>query len=128
MDYVTLTHERNRRLTTAVRDRMARERLKQVTDKVIRRVLDEPVERGFFVSVDHILVMDRRRREGKLPELTPMIAEMWVEIFSLFDSFLASHPGETRTNAAIHVVSRGRASRFYISPANALKIVKNAKP
>lgn len=126
MQYITLTQERNRRLTAAVRQKMSQERLQRVTRKVISQVLEQPVERGFFVSVDHIIVMDRRRREGKLPEMSESRTEMWTEIFSVFDRYLAQNPESTRTDAAIHVASQGRASRFYISPAIAHKIIKTS--
>lgn len=126
MRYITLTQERNRRLTDAVRKEMARERLQRVTRRLICGVLSRPVDRGFFVSVDHIIVMDRRRRENKLPEMSTDKAEMWAEIFRIFDDYLSSHPQDTRTQAAIHVASRGQASRFFISPALAKTIIKNA--
>lgn len=102
---------------------MARERLKRASSGVIDRVLNSPVERGYFVSVDHLLVMDRLRREGKLRPMGNDTRLMWAEIFNAFDSFLAANPGATRTDAAIEVVARGKASKFYITPRNARKIL-----
>ncbi|MCM1309887.1 MAG: hypothetical protein NC301_02535 [Bacteroides sp.] len=124
MEYITMIRERNRRFTAALRKKMAQERLEKATNAVINQVLNEPVERGFFVSVDHIIVMDRLRREGKMPPLKEIKRQMWEEIFSIFDQFLQRNPEETLTEAAIHVVSRGRASRFYITGATAQKIIK----
>lgn len=126
MQYITLKHERDRRLTDAVRKKLAELRLERASDRIIRQVLNEPVERGFFVSVDHIIVMERRRREGTLPRMTASTAMMWDEIFRTFDDYLTLHPSETRTNAAIHVVSRGRASRFFISHGSAKRILKTS--
>lgn len=116
--------ERNRRFTEAVRKKMAQQRLERVTSQIVEEVLNEPVERGFFVSVDHIIVMDRLRREGKMPPLKGVKRQMWEEIFSIFDDFMERNPKQTLTGAAIHVVSRGRASRFYITGATAHKILK----
>lgn len=124
MQYITLKNERNRRLSDAVRKKLAQLRLERVSDRIIREVLNEPVERGFFVSVDHIIVMERRRREGTLPRMTADTATMWDEIFRTFDDYLTLHPSGTLTDAAIHVASRGRASRFFINPGTAKRILK----
>lgn len=124
MNYITQTKERNRRFTEAVRREMDRQRLRRATDAVINRVIHSPVERGYFISVDHLIVMDRRRREGKLPEMAAMTAQMWREIFAAFDSYLARNPRSTRTDAAIHVISRGRAPRFFITGNLAKSILK----
>lgn len=124
MKNVTLTNERNRRFTKAVRDEMSRLRLQRATDSVINSVMNSPVEKGFFISVDHLIVMDRRRRLRKLPKMSETNAGMWREIFEIFDRYLAENPGATRTAAAIHVVSRGRASRFYISSKIANSLLK----
>lgn len=102
---------------------MARARLKRATGDLLSEVLDSPVEHGFFVSVDHLLVMERRRREGKLPAMSRDTREMWSEIFAAFDAYRQARPEATLTDAAIHVVARGRASRFYISRRNARKIL-----
>lgn len=123
MNYITQKTERNRRFTRACREAMARERLSKINEEVLAKVLNSPVERGFFVSVDHLIVMDRRRREGKLPAMGGDTLSMWNEIFATFDAYLHSHPKGTRTDAAIHTVARGKASRFYITPANARRIL-----
>ncbi len=125
MSYVTLTKERNRRLTAAVRRRMAESRLERATEAVLDSVLDSPVDRGFFVSVDHIIVMERLRREGKLPRMSADTGRMWGEIFNIFDDFRSNRPGATLTDAAVHVVARGRASRFFITRANARNILRS---
>lgn len=123
MKYICTKKERNFRFTKAVREEMARQRLSRVTSDVIRRVIHSPVEKGFFISVDHLLVMDRRRRLDKLPRMSPDNRAMWTEIFKAFDCYRSENPGATRTEAAIHVVSRGRASRFYITEENANTIL-----
>ncbi len=123
MKYICMKKERNLRFTKAVREEMARRRLTRATESVVRKVINSPVERGYFVSVDHLLVMDRRRRLGKLPNMSSDNRAMWTEIFNAFDSYMMENPEATRTRAAIHVVSRGRASRFYISEENANTIL-----
>lgn len=123
MKYICTKKERNFRFTKAVREEMARQRLSRVTSDVIRRVIHSPVEKGFFISVDHLLVMDRRRRLDKLPRMSSGNRAMWTEIFNAFDCYRTENPGATRTEAAIHVVSRGRASRFYITEENANTIL-----
>lgn len=123
MKYICMKKERNLRFTKAVREEMARQRLCRATESVIRKVINSPVERGYFISVDHLLVMDRRRRLNKLPKMSDDNQAMWNEIFSAFDCYRTDNPGATRTEAAIHVVSRGRASRFYISEENANNIL-----
>ncbi len=123
MKYICMKKERNLRFTKAVREEMARQRLNRATEAVIRKVINSPVERGYFVSVDHLLVMDRRRRLDKLPKMSDDNKAMWAEIFNAFDSYRSEHPGATRTRAAIHVVSRARASRFFISENQANTII-----
>ncbi len=123
MNYITLKTERNRRFTRAVREKLASERLHRASEAVLAEVLNSPVERGFFISVDHLIVMERRRREGTLPRMGVETARMWEEIFATFDGIMRSEPGITRTDAAAKVVSSGRASRFFISPQNARRIL-----
>lgn len=123
MNYITQKQERNRRFTRAVRSELERRRLRRATAAVVDSVLNSPVERGFFVSVDHVLVMDRLRREGKLQPMGSDTRSMWAEIFAAFDAYLTANPSATRTDAAIQVVARGRASRFYLSRRNATKIL-----
>ena len=123
MTNITQTKERNRRFTKAVRDEMSRLRLRRATDSVINSVIHSPVEKGFFISVDHLIVMDRRRRLCKLPKMSADNAAMWREIFELFDRYMVCHPGATRTAAAVHVVAHGRASRFYISTKTANRLL-----
>ena len=118
-----MKNERNFRFTKAVREEMARQRLSRATDAVIRKVINSPVERGYFISVDHLLVMDRRRRLDKLPKMSDDNRAMWTEIFSAFDSYRLENPDATRTQAAIHVVSRARASRFFITEKQANTIL-----
>lgn len=123
--YLLQKNERNRRLTKAVREHMAKERLNRVTTKMVQHVLDAPVNRGFFVSVDHLLVMERRRREGKLPVMTDTTAGMWNEIFDAFDDVRRKHRKISRTDAAAEVIARGQASRFFITLKNACHILRN---
>lgn len=128
MNYITETDLRNRRLTQAFRRAAAADRLQRSVDALLDEVINGPVERGFFVSVDHVLVMDRRRRSRRgMPRPGRGKGEMWAELFRQFDAYLASHPGATRTEAACEVVGRGRAPRFFISRQTAKSIIKNTQ-
>lgn len=112
---------RNRRFINAYR-REAEKRLEKCVSRLVDRVMAQPVERGFFVSADYVMVMDRRRREGKLPRMSEENARMWREIFGMIDAYLSEHPGAKRTEAVCHLLARGRASRFYISRNVALEL------
>lgn len=123
--YITLTAMRNHRFKNAYR-RAAKERLEANVSRLVDRVLKEPVKQGFFVSADHLLVMNRRRKAGTLPKnMSDENRRMWDEIFSVLDDLCAKHPGMTLTEAACRVVSGATASRFYISPKVAMDLVKN---
>lgn len=90
--------------------------------RLVDHVMAQPVERGFYVSADHVIVMDRRRREGTLPRMTAERAAMWSEIFAQMDEYLSANPRATRTEAATQVIAYGRASRFYINRAVAISL------
>lgn len=122
--YIVQKDERNRRLTRAIRERLGRERLERATRDVVRQVLEGPVDRGFFVSVDHLLVMDRRRREGKLPRMGEETEQMWREIFAAFDDVRNRNAKISRTDAAAQVIARGQASRYFITMENACRILR----
>lgn len=122
-----MTEMRNRRFTARFRKALAEERLREATDKLLERVMSAPVERGFYVSVDHVVVMDRRRREGTLPRMSEMRREMWEAIFAALDAMLAENPAMTRVDAAAEVVATATAPRFYISRRVAQRLVDQSK-
>lgn len=124
MEYITLTRQRNQRLTRAFREAMARKRLDESVSSVLSRVVNSPVERGYFVGVDHVIVMDRRRREGKLPRMTEKTALMWREIFSHMDAYRAANPRATIVDSACAVVGTATASRFFLTEKTAKSIIK----
>lgn len=125
MKNVTLTTMRNHRFRQAYR-RAAEQRNEKCISRLVDHVMAQPVAKGFFVSADHVIVMERRRREGTLPRMTAERSAMWQEIFEQLDAYKASHPEATHTAAAIYVAAHGRASRFYISRPVALDIAINA--
>lgn len=120
--------ERNSRFTRAVRQEMERQRLTRVTSAVVNKVMTSPVERGFFVSVDHVIDMERRRRNGTLPKMSDLNRRMWNEIFATMDSYFEYHPEATYVDAAVWVVSRGRASRFFFSQNVASSLASFVQP
>lgn len=124
MNYVTQTALRNHRFRRAyLRERG--QRLGECVERLVERVLGSPVKRGFFVSVDHAIVMDRRRREGKLPQMSKMRRLMWDEIFAALDEYRRLHPRATITDAACAVISSATASRFYISRSEAIRLAES---
>lgn len=124
MKHVTLTEMRNHRFRRAYH-RARRETNEKCISRLVDHVMAQPVERGFFVSADHAIVMDRRRREGTLPLMSAERAAMWREIFAQMDEYLAAHPGGARTDAAAHVIAHGKASKFYINRAVAVGLAVN---
>lgn len=126
MTYVTQTAMRNHRFRQAYR-RAREERHHACVSQLVDHVLALPVKQGFFVSVDHVLVMHRRRTEGKLPKMGALRLQMWEEIFSAMDSYRISHPGASLTEAACEVVSKATASRFFIPRPIALDLALGAE-
>lgn len=124
MKYVTTTNQRNRRFAKAYRD-AAVSRPGRSVESLLDEVISKPVPRGFFVSVDHVIVMDRLRREGKLPKMSAERTDMWTELFRQFDEYLAIHAGATRVEAACAVISGGTAPRFYIRRSVARSLITN---
>lgn len=124
MDYVTQTQMRNHCFRRAFM-RARQEKLEANVSQLIDQVLSSPVDRGFFVSVDHVIVMNRLRHEGKLPQMSAMRQQMWHEIFTAIDAYRLNNPKATITEASCNVIACGKASRFYISRRVAMDIIKN---
>lgn len=121
MHYITQKEMRNHCFRRAFRQ--AREqRLDECVGRIVDRVLNTPVKRGFFVSVDHMLIMERKRRQGKLPTMGALRRQMWDEIFAAIDDYRRRHPRATITDAACSVASSATASRFFIAPSYARKL------
>lgn len=127
MNYITTTRQRNHRFTEAFRKAAAAGGPGRPAGALLDEVLNTPVERGFFVGVDHVVVMDRLRREGKLPRMSAERTELWTELFRQFDALRAARPGMSRTAAACAVVSGGTAPRFYIRRSVALSLINRIK-
>lgn len=121
MKYVTQTAMRNHSFRRAYR-KARNERIRESVSRLVDDVLTSPVERGFFVSADHVLVMNRRRREGKLPKMTDLTATMWHEIFTALDDYMSQNPGCYITEAVCHVLANGKASRYFMSRNVAIRL------
>ncbi len=121
MKYVTQTAMRNHSFRRAY-IKASSGRLRESVGRLVDDVLTSPVERGFFVSADHVLVMNRRRREGKLPRMRGLTARMWDEIFTAIDGYMDLNPGCYITEAVCHVLATGRASRYFMSRNVAMRI------
>lgn len=114
---------RNRRLRWECREAMERRGASRPAD-VIDEVLNSPVPKGFFVSVDHAVEMDRRHRAGTLPELVTSKKKMWEEIFRATDVIQKKRKC-TRLDAICYVIANSTASRFYLGRDEALRICRN---
>lgn len=117
---------RNHRFMQAYRRAMNLQ-LESNARRLLNRVINQPVKQGFFVSADHLLVMNRRRRAGTLPKnMSEENKAMWNEIFKALDDTLSTYPNMSLTEAACRVVANATASRFYISPKVAENLIKNS--
>lgn len=78
----------------------------------------------YYVDVDYayrrILSM---RKSGKIPTRR-MSQRLWAEIYDKVAAKVAMSPGISLIDAVTEVISAEKASGFFISPANAVKIVR----
>lgn len=123
MKNITLTTMRNRRLRRECREAMERRGASRPAD-VIDSVIESPVARGFFFSVDHALEMDRRHRAGTLPQMVTGKRLMWEEFFRAVDTYQRKKRC-TRLDAVCYAVSHATCSRFYLSRDEALRICRH---
>lgn len=127
MKNITFTTMRNRALRRACREAM-KETGASSPAEVIDRVIHEPVPRGFFVSVDHAIEMDRKHRAGTLPKLAKGKDAMWEEVFRAVERVQRRHPQMNRCDVVCQVISKATCSRFYLSRREALKICRHVHP
>lgn len=116
--------QRNQRLRREVRRAMGR--LGLSADEVLDLVLNRPLARGFYLGVDSVIVMDRRRRAGKaLPVKGGLRAAMWADLFEQIDRLLGENPKLTRLDAVCRIIATGTSRNgFCISRSNAKKILR----
>lgn len=125
MTNITFTSMRNRRLRQDCREAMER-RGTDSADDVIDEVLTSPVPKGFFVSVDHALEVDRKYRNGTLPPFATDKGQMWEEFITAVNTYQRKKKC-TRQKAVIYVVAQGTASRYFLTRKTALSIINNNK-
>lgn len=125
MKNVTLTHKRNAALARAVNRKLVENPLMGVRTAV-RLAVMEPVARGYFVSVDHVVNVDRARRAGKPLKMSASRSRMYDELLAAVDEY-QGREGGTRLDAICHVLSHEPASRFFIDADYALKLFRRQK-
>ena len=125
MKNTTLKEQRNRRLRWEVKRAMERGGLPAA--RALERVLNRPLPRGFYLGVDSVIVMDRRRRAGKAsPAKGSLRAAMWADLFEQIDRLLGENPRMSRVDAVCRVIATGTSRHgFCISRANARNILKH---
>lgn len=123
MKNYTMTKERNRRLRQEVAREMRSSGCKDAR-VALARVLRRPLERGFYLGVETVLVMDRRRRSGALPVRGKRRAAMWADLFGQVDCLMASDPGLTRVDAVCKVLATGTSRMgFMLGPERGLRVL-----
>lgn len=78
----------------------------------------------YYVDVDYAYrrIIDMRK-SGKTPTRR-MSRRLWTEIFNKVAVKVATSPGITLLDAVTEVISREKASAFFISPGYAVKIAR----
>lgn len=93
---------------------------------VLEEVLRRPLERGFYVGADTVLVMDRRRRSGRFSRRGKLRAAMWADLLGQVDELLAREVGLTRVDAVCRVLATGTSNHgFCLGAESAGKIIRN---
>lgn len=122
MKDLSMIQRRNCRLRREIARSFAARHYKDLVatvDEVIRR----PLKRGFYVEADSAIVIDRRRRAGKLVCKGSKRSQMWADFFSQVDALLARNPGMSRVGAICRVIASGTSNTgFCMSRELALKI------
>ncbi len=93
--------------------------------EAIRRVLNRPLPKGFYVEVDTAYVNDRRIRTGESPCSDKLSALKWHDISTQANRFQRAMPSLTRLDAVAKVIATGESRGFYMSKHQALSILKS---
>lgn len=125
-----MTKMRNGSLCSALRREyeIARKAGRAMTSReALKRVMEAPVADGYFVGVDHAVIMVRRQRKQGLPKgLKPEKQKMWEEISAKVGRRIAD-TGCDLTAAVSHVLSSATASGYFIAPATARKLTAKVR-
>ncbi len=118
--------QRNQRLRREVSRAMARGGLTPA--EALEQVLNRPLARGFYLGADSVIVMDRRRRNAKVPPAKGGLrAAMWADLFEQLDRLLAENPRLSRVEAVCRLIATATSRNgFCISMSNAKSILKKS--
>lgn len=122
----TLSTMRNAHLLQAARAEL-RLHPRWTMRRAVAAVLTRPVAQGYYVGMDHALAMLRAMRSGGglPPGMSPLRRLMWQEIEAKVTE-RQRLTGCNTTDATAHVLGGATASRFFLSPATAMRIVYTA--
>lgn len=97
-------------------------------EAVVRDAISSGAPR-FYLTREYAWKQLRLRRNGSLrprPE-RPYITAMWAELARALADRVASHPAEEEWVALDHVLACHATSRFFISEAEAMRLVRGAR-
>lgn len=78
----------------------------------------------YYLTYDYARRMLSLYRKHRLPRnYNPHKRDMITEIAHKVDQLMAHRPGTTENDALALVLARGEASRFFLSPATARRII-----
>lgn len=81
---------------------------------------------GYYITYDYALRLLRQYRRRKLPRnYSTLKRDMITEIARKVNKLMESQQGYTEGEALAMVLAGGNASRFFISPISARRIIKN---
>lgn len=128
----TMTSIRNSRLRSALRreaEKARREGREADADELLRRAIHAPVADGYFVGLPHAVKMVRMARYGRFPDgMSELRRQMWREIAAKVEERRSrlsrlDRLGESMVMSVARVLDSATASRFFISPNSAKKIL-----
>ncbi len=91
--------------------------------ELVRRVINSPAP-GYYVDYDYALHLVPRIGRMSREEAARRSHGRWLEIYDRAREALAEGQAATMSAAIALVLSRGRASRFFISEGTALNILR----
>ena len=81
---------------------------------------------SYYISYDYARRLLRSYRRGLLPKTyNPLRRSMIAEIACRVDKFKSSQSSHAEGRALVKVLATGKASRFFITPASAAKLIEN---
>ena len=94
------------------------------TALIIKTIMSEAP--SYYISYDYARRLLRSYRRGLLPKTyNPLRRSMIAEIAYRVDKVKSSQSSHAEGRALVKVLATGNASRFFITPASAAKLIEN---